>query len=315
MIALTASLFLLFYLLVPAGIFRFATSLAVPLKKFHKTKAQEFSFAVAACFLPFWLAMWLVWTVAAWPFPTRESSQQRRQAYRIVYSSLNSDKALDAAVSNGTFWPAANSALRRQTRFLVWYYAVVCLEAGIFCWLAFRYSRFRKKRIYNFFAEHLLLPGISEWHVILTDFAIPSDLKREIEVDILSTENILYQGQVSEYFLNLEGELSGILLSRARRFDRDAYMAHKNADLQAASQSGTVAIEKKFTKAKEDYWSTIPGADLFYVPRERISNLNVRHVTPAVTEAARARLEDRGIKAMTIQEVPAEKAIGEGAGN
>jgi len=315
MIALTASLFVLCYLFVPAGIFRFATSLAVPLKKFQKTKTQEFSFAVAACFLPFWLAMALAWSVATWPFPTHENKQQRRQAYRIVFSSLNSDKVLDAAVTNGTFWPAVNSALRRQTRFLSWYYLLVFLEAGGFCWLAARYGRFRTNRAYNWFAEHLLLPGISEWHVMLTDFAIPTNAPREIEIDVLSTENVLYQGQVSNYFLNPEGELSGILLSKARRFEREAYAAHKNADLEAAAASKAATVGKKFTKAKEEYWSTIPGADLFYIPKEKISNLNVRHVTPAVAAAVTARLEGSGIRGVTVQEVKPEQAKSEGAGS
>jgi hypothetical protein len=308
MIALTASLFVLFYLLVPAGIFRFATSLAVPLKKFHKSKAQEFSFAVAACFLPFWLTMSLAWSVATRPFPTDESAQQRRQAYRTVFSALYSDKVFETTAANYTLWPAVNSVLRRQTRFLSWYYVLVCAEAAGFCWLAGRYGRFRTHRFYNFFAEHLLLPGISEWHVMLTDFATPTDTPREIEVDILSSENVLYQGQVSDYFLNAEGELSGILLSRARRFDRDAYLAHRNADLEAAKASGASSIEHRFAKDKEEYWSTIPGADLFYVPKEKISNLNVRHVTPAVEAAAKARLEDRGIKEVTIEEVQGNTA-------
>jgi hypothetical protein len=40
MIAVVASLILLFYVLIPSAIFRFVASFSLHIKKFHKTKAQ-----------------------------------------------------------------------------------------------------------------------------------------------------------------------------------------------------------------------------------------------------------------------------------
>ena len=118
MIAVVASLFLLLYVLVPGGLFRLVTSLTLPVKKFQKTKTQEITFAVVSSFLPFWLSVALVWSVATWPFPTYEGSAQRRIAYRTVFMSLASDKKMDEATQKGVYWRSANSVLRRKADFL-----------------------------------------------------------------------------------------------------------------------------------------------------------------------------------------------------
>ena len=313
MIALIASLFFLFYLLVPGGIFRFATSLAVPLKKFHKTKTQEITFAVVACFAPFWLTMALVWSVARCPFSTNyENNHQRREAYRTVFAGLNSDKALETLNGQHMFWPAVDSVLRRQARFLLWYYVLVTAEAAGLWWVVSRHRRFTGKRIYDFFADHFLIPSISEWHVILTDFAVPVSPPREIAVDVLTTERILYQGKMNDYFLNSEGELSGILLSQALKFEGDELAEDRHADLEVrvsclsapSNPSTETAEHKKFTRQRSEYWRLIDGADLFYLPKERISNLNVRHVAPSIPKAAAARLQERGLRVGISEEPP-----------
>jgi hypothetical protein len=302
MIALTASLFLLFYVLVPGGIFRFALSLAVPLKKFHKTKTQEISFAVLASFLPFWFAMALTWSFVNWPFPSHESNQMRREAYRTVFVGLDNDKELEVLVKSGVFWRSTTNILRRQTRFLIWFYLLVMAEAAGFWWLTTRYGRLTGHRLYDFFADHVLIPSISEWHILLTDFAVRIDIPREVDVDILTTESFLYQGRVSQYFLNAEGDLSGILLSNASRFDREEYSEHRKLDLQ--NQIG--GITTTLTQPKSAYWKKIEGANLFFIPSQRISNLNSRHATsaPAASRAAQARLQERGISASIEEQSP-----------
>jgi hypothetical protein len=295
MIAIAASLFVLFYVLVPGGVFRIFLSMAVPLKKFHKTKTQEITFAVLASFLPFWFAMALVWSGVNKPFPTTESKDGRRQAYHIVFAALNDAKEMETSMQNGLFWHSVTSVLRRQGRFLFWFYVLVVSEAATFRWLISHYRSLRKYHFYNFVADHFLIPSISEWHVLLTDFSVRQDGPREIHVDALTTEGILYRGKINSYFLNTEGELAGILLTGADRFDKEEYVAHRNADIQAliAGNSG-----KAMMKAKSEYWKRIRGANLFYIPGSRISNLNARHEIPipAAAKAAQDRLNEQGIK-------------------
>lgn len=312
MIALAASLFLLFYLLVPGGIFRFATSLVVPLKKFHKTKAQEITFAVVACFIPFWVTMLLVWTVAIHPFQAVETIQQRREHYRVVYSALQSDKQFDESIQARTFWPALNDVLRRQARFLIWYYSLVIAEAAFFWWLTSRYADFRENEVYSFFAENFLLPSISEWHVMLTDFAIPTTQKREIRVDVLTTGDILFKGKLGGYSLDAEGELSGLLLSEPQRFDRTQYLEHKKADFQALLEAWPDAPARRIARVTESYWRAVPSKNL-YVPKDKMANLNVRHETAEVPKAAEARLKDRGIQLTISEEQTSEGAGGDSA--
>lgn len=316
MIAVIASLVLLFYILIPSGIFRFVTSLTLPIKKFHKTKAQDITFAILTCLLPFGIALVLVWYVVAWPFPTHETLLQRRHAYRIFFLSMDNDKQMDEYAEAipakppdpgrpAIFWSSLNSVLKRQGRFLSWFYFLVVVEAGGFSWLAHQF-RAGKRRWRDRIGAWVLPPVISEWHVMLTDFGSPS-LKRAIELDILSTDGILYQGKLKDYFFDVEGELSGILLSHALRFDRDEYIDHKRADiLGTLNKSMFRKPPKPFTQESSMYWREIPGADLFYIPKSRIANINVRHVIPAsdVPKAAGARLAERKIKDLVISEKP-----------
>ncbi len=314
MIALVASLFFLFYVFVPGSIFRFATSLAIPLKKFQKTKTQEITFAVLASLLPFCLTLALVWgggwREVDWPFPTRDTDAQRQGAYQTVFSGLVSNQQLDDSLAKGKFWPAVTDVGRRQSRFLFWYYVFMMLEAWIFWYLVSRYKKLQGRGWYDAIAAHFLLPSISEWHVILSSFAIKTDdeKNREIELDLLSTDNILYRGKLIEYFTNAEGELSGVLLQRAYRFDRENYVEDRKAQHDPSKQDR----EQKIVKDKESYWRKIPGADLFYIPKERISNFNVRHekrpISPATPAAIKAILAERGVRQVTISEKPPEKS-------
>ena len=117
MIAVVASLFLLLYVLVPGALFRLITSLTLPVKKFQKTKTQEITFAVVSSFLPFWLSVALVWSVAAWPFPIYEGSAQRRMAYRTVFMSLASDKKMDDATQEESIGAARTASLNVKADF------------------------------------------------------------------------------------------------------------------------------------------------------------------------------------------------------
>jgi hypothetical protein len=312
LIAVVASVLLLLYILVPSVLFRLLISTSLPVKKFQKTKSQEITFAAVSALLPFCLTLLFVWTFAHWPWPTPEDDLHRRLAYRAVYSSLTSDKQLDEALTVGKYWPAVNDVVRRQLRFLSWYYLLVCGEAWLFWWLAAQY-RADDKRFRDRIGRLILPPVLSEWHVLLTNFGTPT-VNAQIEVDVLSTDGVLYQGGLRNYFFDAEGELSGLLLSKASRYDRIQYTAHQQADFEATKSSWPNQPAHKFTRDRDTYWRLIPGANLFYIPKDRIANINVRHLTPPaeVPKATEARLLRRKITGYAILEQLSQPVSGTG---
>jgi hypothetical protein len=254
---------------------------------------------------------------------------QRRLAYRTIYESITSDKQMDNAIQQKVFWSRVNSVVRRQTRVLSWYWLLVGVEAGYISWLGQQY-RTEGKRWRDRIAKLLLRPIVSEWAVLLTNFGSPKTQAR-IELDVLSTDGVLYQGCLRDKFFDAEGDLTGVLLSHAARYDRTQYAAHKQADLEAAiaNRKGLLqhlgvfaskflfpANEPRhtFTRDRSTYWRLIPGADLFYIPRERIANINVRHVISDsdIPKATQQRLADRKITGYAISEEPAQSAAGAG---
>jgi hypothetical protein len=297
--------------LVPGGIFRLITSFTFPVKV-QKTKSQEITFATVFSLLPFLVTILLVWTLA-WPWPTPENSAHRRLAYRTVFISIASDKQMDTLLEEGLFWPGANDVLRRQFRFLVWFYALVGTEAAGFSWLAKQY-RTEGKRWRDLIGGVVLRPSLSEWAVLLTNFGSPKAEAR-IEVDVLSTDGVLYQGRLRDYYFSSEGDLAGLLLSGATRYGREQYLAHRQVDFTAEVANWPNEPQHRFTRDRATYWRPIPGADLFYIPREKISNINVRHVTSPedVPKAAQERLVERKITGYAITEQPpqATQASGE----
>lgn len=181
MIGLLATYYVVAYLLVPSGLFRSLYSLFLPrIIKFQRTRTEEFTFAVLAAILPFCLALGLVWTVATWPFSVHEdSSSARRNEYHAVVGTAISDKGYEEGAKASVWWRALNRVIRRQARFLTWYYILVLGEAGLFAWLTRNYGRWRetlpplRRSVYLWSARKILLPAISEWHVLLTPFSYP----------------------------------------------------------------------------------------------------------------------------------------------
>src|SRR5262249_10284915 len=148
-----------------------------------------------------------------WPWPTPETDVQRRLAYRTVYESLTSDKQMDNAIQDKVFWSRMDSVLSRQKRFLFWYWVLLGTEACYLSWLGWQY-RTDGKRWRDKIANVVLRPIVSEWAVLLTNLGSPKT-KARIELDILSTDGVLYQGWLRDKFFDAEGDLAGVLLSHA----------------------------------------------------------------------------------------------------
>lgn len=294
MIALVTTYFLVSYILLPGALFRFFTSWFVPLKLFERTRTQEATFAVAVAVLPFALALAGVWFVPGMrthPFRiTPQTNQQRRQDYRRVVGMLvSSDPSRllagnitqSASAATETNWGPLNRVLRRQARFLIWYFFFTACEGLAFGFLARNYGNWKILedteftatvprpnafiRLYNWIAPKLILPHLSEWYTLLTDFAWPRRENIFVRADVLQNDGKLYQGRVATYFTDSAGKLTGILLKQVSRFDREGYL-----DAKAKAQN-----PESVTKLQ--YWRNIPSQN-FYIGQSSISNLNVRFV-------------------------------------
>ena len=82
-----------------------------------------------------------------------------------------------------------------------------------------------------------------------------------MQADILCTNDTLYQGYVSQYFLK-DGQLSGIILRTPKRFDRQRYLKAKDDGNKPN---------------KSDYWIPIPSQNLIFLA-DKIFNMNVSFV-------------------------------------
>ncbi len=297
MIALVTTYFLVFYILIPGVIFRFASSLFVRLKLFQRTRTQEATFAVSVALLPFALALAGVWyapVLRHYPFAVPEGTfAERRLDYRRVTAiltsadasrQLTSNPAPDFVAVNKANWTSLNRVLRRQARFLTWYFVAIALEGVFFGLLASRYGDWQVAnhrgwrrtffRIYAWGARKFFLPNISEWHMLLTTFNLAEKASFFVAADILQNDANLYKGRVADYFIDPDGKLTGILLQDVYRFERQEYEAAK-------------LLQPTLRPFPSDsYWQAIPSAN-FYIPQSSVSNLNLRYA-PRANETLRS---------------------------
>lgn len=306
MLALIVSFAIIAYFLVPGALYRTTIALFIPPRNFQRSRADDIRFAVLAGIVPLGFSIFLV-TRVGWasshPFSfPGDSALQRLIDYRVVFGAAYSEKLFDADPLR--FWHAFNHVVRLQARVLSWYYLALVLEAiGLGAcskrlWLFTReprtdvapWNRFGRWCARHF-ADHVLVPQISEWYLLLSPAAFAPGVTKRIHLDILLHEDKLYRGTIASgsYFLDREGGLSGLMLVNASRFDRQGYLS----DGEKGNQS---KVEK--------YWRPIPGAKL-YIPFREVSNLNIRYEfpTPDILRRIIERiLSDRGITATVAAE-------------
>ena len=78
----------------------------------------------------------------------------------------------------------------------------------------------------------------------------------------MSKDDMLYRGDVEQYFLDSAGDLSGLLLKNAQRFQYEK--------LKDDRKTGVV-------KDTEGYWKVILGGGNFYLPNSNIASINIRY--------------------------------------
>ncbi len=265
MIALVVSCLVAAYLLVPNALFRVVLRLKVPLRIFQESKIEDLTRAVVTLVFVFVIALFAVWYVPclnSHPFAFPDTPKLRSSDYQIVASGLYSE-AMFKDYGN-VFWDALWRTLRRQGRFVFWYYLLVALLARASGWASIRYGKFRRNKIYARFADWYLLPHISQWYVLLTPFTFP-DSRTVVKADVLMTDDTLYRGDVADHFVDKDGNLTGLFLMNPSRFDRRTYLREKDT--------------WNVTRPTSVYWRPIPSAKLYLIG-EKIVNLNLNYEPP-----------------------------------
>lgn len=262
MIALAASVILALYVIIPGLLSRFIYRLFIPLRVIPSGKTEEATRAVVTAFVPFLLALFVVWHIPGLnSFPVKAAHPEfKAQDYKLVANCLYSETIFTQQTQ--AFWQALTRTLPRQTLFLFWYYLLAALTAVGLGYLTASYGKLGSNRYYRWFANKFLFPRISEWHPLFTSFVF-SDKQTVVRADILTTTDTLYRGRVSEHFVDSAGKLTGLILTEAKRFDRRTYLRDWDEDR---------------LRKTDEYWREIPGAKL-YMFADKIVNLNLNYET------------------------------------
>ena len=268
MIALVVSALIAIYLLIPNELFRFALGWFVPVRAFAGTKTEEIRRAVLTLLVLFVAAFSAVRylpIVRSYPYPFADTAELRASDYSLVAGGLYSEAIFKESAPQ--FWDAFWRTLKRQGRLVAWYYLFVFLMA---IWVGFLSTAYGKKRhndLYYWFADFYLLPHISQWHVLLSGFTFPP--KTTVKADVLMSDDLLYRGEVADYFLDHNGSLDGIFLRNPERFDRGRYLKEKQV-------WGT-------TRPTSSFWKSIPSAKLYLIASQ-IINLNLNYEPPTASQ-------------------------------
>lgn len=264
MIAVVVSALLGLYIFLPDFLFR---KLAFNFRTVTKTPTGRFEEVLSGAeiaFLPFIFSLVtskIFWWAGHWPGTVEESVAAKYSDYRTVISSLCSDAYFHDHMEQA--WTALGHVWLYQLRFLFWMYTGLGIEILGAVLLTYYFGSLSRYPVYRWTFGKVFLGRASHWEVLLTGFAFPPSSRPSVEVDAMTTDDHLYAGKVEDYFLKADGELSGLLLKDFRRF--------KFKELQEDRRAGLKPDAKK-------YWKDIPGAN-FYLPADKIANLNIRYET------------------------------------
>ena len=274
MIAIVAGFVLVAYLLAPGAIYRLAFSFYISSKRFQRTRTEEVVFSVLVTVIPFFLAWIVLLHTPLGGYPVLHSPLSKSAAYREVLSSLLSDKTEGSLALLTAYLRCA----AEQARFVLVLW-LLCAAEG---WLTGRvirsYGDCPDGGFLRRFCDRFLLKNVSEWQVLFTTLALASNDPRSIvEIDALSSLNILYRGRLVNWFTDQAGQLEGIFLIHAQRFQREQLARDRAASVH---------------KENEAYWVPVPGSNLYLVASSLVS-YNVRYAEPTELEFVEEELGER----------------------
>jgi hypothetical protein len=265
MIAIVVSLLLALYIFIPDFLFSKFAQPFVRLKRNQRTRVEEVAAGITVAAIPFFATLVLSWKVhffGHWPLGTSQPSAAKWSDYKYVLACLYSESFFSK--NPDQFWSALAGVRVNQLRFLIWNYVFLGFEIAIIVPLTVFYGSLYKSRLYRNTVGWLLLRRVSHWQVLLTGFMFPRNSKPEIWVDVMTTDDHLFTGVVADYFVTSEGEMSGLLLKKFKRF--------KFKQMEDDRKKGQSVLT-------DNYWKEIPGAN-FYIPSDKIANLNIRYELP-----------------------------------
>ena len=288
MIAIVAGFLLVAYLLAPGAIYRLTFSSYISSKRFQRTRTEEVVFSVLVTLIPFVLAWILLLHTPLGGYPAIHGSIGKREAYRAILSSLLSD------TTHGS--PALLSAYLRATSEQARFVAVLWLLCAAEGWLTGRvirsYGDYADGSFLRSFCDRFLLKNVSEWQVLFTTLSLRSnDPRTVVEIDALSTLNVLYRGRLVNWFTDQTGQLEGIFLINAQRFRREQIARDRASNI---------------IKDNEAYWAPVPGSNLYLVA-STLANYNIRYVEPSDIEFVEQELGEN----VVITPLPPENSAAE----
>lgn len=265
MIALVAGFLLVAYLLAPGAIYRLTFSFYISSKRFQRTRTEEIVFSVLVTVIPFLLTWILLDHTPLGGYPVIHSSVGKREAYRSILSSLLSDTTRGSP----TLITAYLRAAAEQSRFIAILWLLCAVEGWQMGRVIRSYGDYSDGSFLRTFCDRFLLKNVSEWQVLFTTLSLQSDDPRTVvEIDALSTLNVLYRGRLVNWFTDQDGKLEGIFLINAQRFRRDQIARDRASNI---------------FKASEEYWTPVPGSNL-YLAASTLANYNIRYVEPTDIE-------------------------------
>jgi hypothetical protein len=288
LIAIVAGFLLVAYLLAPGAIYRLTFSFYISSKRFQRTRTEEVVFSVLVTLIPFVLSWILLLHTPLGAYPAIHTPIGKREAYRAILSSLLSD----TTHGSPTLISAYLRAAVEQARFiaLLWF---LCAVEG---WQTGRvirsYGDYVDGGFLRAFCDRFLLKNVSEWQVLFTTLSLRSDDPRTVvEIDALSTLDILYRGRLVNWFTDQNGQLEGIFLINAQRFQRDQLARDRTNNV---------------FKKNDEYWVPVPGSNLYLVA-STLASYNVRYVEPTDIEFVEQELGER----VVITALPPENSEAE----
>ncbi|MCU1318888.1 MAG: hypothetical protein JWP98_406 [Edaphobacter sp.] len=260
MLALVVSFLVAVYLLGPNLVARFILGFIVPRKNLVQSRWEEFTRAVLWAAIPLVIAVF-------WAVKTGAIARVGRVAdLETVFSGLYSERYFEA--HQAEFFSSLRSFFWMNLALLLPLYSLVVGFSILLNFLILHYNSIRntlKSTQMKTLLATIVLPRVSEWHVLLSDMLLPSK-NLVLTADVLTKSNTLYQGRVQDKMLNPDGSLHSITLASPRRFLREQFQKAKD--------------ELPDTEIDE-FWHNIPG-NLFIVMGSDIVNLNLRYVQEVV---------------------------------
>lgn len=268
MIALLATLLVALYVLGPDLVARWLLGFVVPRKNIVQTKSEEITRGALWAIVPFTLA-WSLRQIG----PLAVGSGLKLDL-QTLYSGLYSEAFFGQHRTE--FFSAVGSFYWLNVCLLVRLYTIVLIGSLAFNYLIGKYGVMRSTLSSHPTLAKLkpllavvILPRISEWHVVLSPILLPSK-QMNIEVDVLTKSGTLYQGSLSDKIIAGDGSLHSLTLSAPKRFQRDRFLEKQREDPKIQTSG---------------FWKPIPG-NLFVIMGSDIATLNVRHIPSTVRRFA-----------------------------